>query len=103
MGSTSSLLKFSKSDDSQTYIVATESGILHQMKKANPEKKFIVAPPKDSTCGCTDCSYMKLITLEKIRNSLDNEQPLVELDAETIKKARHPIERMLDVSKKLGL
>ena len=103
VGSTSSLLKFSKTDDSQTYIVATESGILHQMKKANPEKKFIVAPPKDSTCGCNDCSYMKLITLEKIRASMENEQPLVELDEETIKKAKRPIERMLDISKQLGL
>ena len=103
VGSTSSLLKFSKSDDSQSYIVATESGILHQMKKANPGKKFIVAPPKDSTCGCNDCSYMKLITLEKIRNSMENEQPLVELDDETIKKAKRPIERMLDISKQLGL
>ena len=103
VGSTSSLLKFSKSDDSQSYIVATESGILHQMKKANPGKKFIVAPPKDSTCGCNDCSYMKLITLEKIRNSMENEQPLVELDDGTIKKAKRPIERMLDISKQLGL
>ena len=103
VGSTSSLLKFSKSDDNQTYIVATESGIIHQMKKANPEKKFIVAPPKDSTCGCNDCSYMKLITLEKIRNSMETEQPLVELDEETIKKAKRPIERMLDISKQLGL
>jgi len=103
VGSTSSLLKFSKSDNSQTYIVATESGILHQMKKANPGKKFIVAPPKDSTCGCNDCSYMKLITLEKIKNSLEKEQPLVELDKETIKKAKRPIERMLDISKQLGL
>jgi len=103
VGSTSSLLKFSKSDDNQTYIVATESGIIHQMKKANPKKKFIVAPPKDSTCGCNDCSYMKLITLEKIRNSMETEQPLVELDEETIKKAKRPIERMLDISKQLGL
>lgn len=103
VGSTSSLLKFTKNDDSQIYIVATESGIIYQMKKANPKKKFIVAPPKDSTCGCTDCSYMKLITLEKIRNSLENEQPLVELDPETIKKAKHSIERMLDISKKLSL
>jgi len=103
VGSTSSLLKFSKSDNSQTYIVATESGILHQMKKANPGKKFIVAPPKDSTCGCNDCSYMKLITLEKIKNSLEKERPLVELDKETIKKAKRPIERMLDISKQLGL
>ncbi|MGM0497343.1 MAG: quinolinate synthase NadA [Bacteroidota bacterium] len=103
VGSTSSLLRFSKEDNNQTYIVATESGIIHQMKKANPDKKFIVAPPKDSTCGCNDCNFMKLITLEKIRNSLENERPLVELDAETIEKARHPIEKMLEISKQLGL
>jgi quinolinate synthase len=103
VGSTSSLLKFTKSDDSQSYIVATESGILHQMKKANPDKEFLVAPPKDSTCGCSDCNYMKLITMEKIRRSMINEEPLVELSKETIDKARRPIERMLEISKELGL
>jgi quinolinate synthase len=103
VGSTSSLLKFTKSDDSQSYIVATESGILHQMKKANPDKAFLVAPPKDSTCGCSDCNYMKLITMEKIRRSMINEEPLVELSKETIDKARRPIERMLEISEELGL
>ncbi len=103
VGSTSSLLKYTTSNDYQTYIVATESGILHQMKKANPEKNFLVAPPKDSTCGCSDCSYMKLITMEKIRRSLQDEQPLVELSEDTIEKARRPIERMLEISRELGL
>jgi quinolinate synthase len=103
IGSTSSLLKFTKTDDTNTYIVATESGILHQMRKANPDKNFLVAPPKDSTCGCSDCSYMKLITMEKIRRSLQNEEPLVELSKDTIKKARKPIERMLQISRELGL
>jgi len=103
VGSTSSLLKFTKNDDSSKYIVATESGILHQMKKVNPEKEFIVAPPKDSTCGCSDCSFMKLITMKKIYNSLKYEKPVVELDDDTIREARKPIVRMLEISKELGL
>jgi len=103
VGSTSSLLKFTKQDPGQKYIVATESGIIHQMKKANPDKTFIVAPPKDSTCGCNDCNFMKLITLEKIYHSLLSEEPVVELDPSTIEKARHPIERMMEISKELGL
>jgi quinolinate synthase len=73
------------------------------MKKANPQKNFIVAPPKDSTCGCNDCNFMKMITMEKIRRSLKEEQPLVELSEETIKKAKRPIIRMLEISKELGL
>ena len=103
VGSTSSLLKFTKEDDSQKYIVATESGILHQMKKENPEKNFIVAPPKDSTCGCNDCEFMKLISLKKIYNSLKYEAPEVKLDKETIEKAYKPIDRMLQISNELGL
>ena len=103
VGSTSSLLKFTKEDDNDTYIVATESGIIHQMKKANPHKTFIVAPPKDSTCGCNDCNFMKLITLKKIYESLLDEKPLVELDEYTIQKAKRPIVRMLEISKQLGL
>jgi quinolinate synthase len=103
VGSTSSLLKFTKQDDSQKYIVATESGILHQMKKENPEKKFIVAPPKDSTCGCNDCEFMKLISLKKIYNSLKYEAPEVKLDKKTIEKAYKPIDRMLQISNELGL
>ena len=103
VGSTSSLLKFTQSDDNKKYIVATESGILHQMKKANPDKEFIVAPPKDSTCGCSDCNFMKLITIKKIYNSLKYEKPVVELDDETIEAARKPIIRMLEISRELGL
>jgi quinolinate synthase len=96
-------LKYSKTDDNHKYIVATESGILHQMKKESPEKEFIVAPPKDSTCGCSDCNFMKLITMKKIYNSLKYEQPVVELDDRTIEAARKPIVRMLEISKELGL
>ncbi len=103
IGSTSSLLRFTHEDDSQQYIVATESGIIHQMQKQNPEKHFIVAPPKDSTCGCSDCNFMKLITMKKVYNSLNYEAPTVELDQETIELARKPIKRMLEISKELGL
>ena len=103
IGSTSSLLKFTISDDSKEYIVATESGIIHQMKKNNPNKLFIPAPPKDSTCACNDCEFMKLISLKKIYTSLKFEQPEIKLDDETIKKAVKPIQRMLDISEKLGL
>lgn len=103
IGSTSSLLKFTISDDSEEYIVATESGIIHQMKKNNPNKLFIPAPPKDSTCACNDCEFMKLISLKKIYNSLKFEKPEIELDEETIKRAVKPIQRMLDISEKLGL
>lgn len=103
IGSTSELLKFISRDDSNTFIVATEPGILHKMKIAQPEKNFIPAPPKDSTCGCSECNFMKMITLEKIYNSLKFESPEVKLDPEIIEKAAIPIKRMLEISEKLGL
>jgi len=103
VGSTAALLKFTKSDNSKEYIVATESGILHQMEKQNPEKTYIVAPPKDSTCGCNDCNFMKLITVKKIYNTLKYELPEVILDDDTIKKARKSIDKMLEISKKYNL
>jgi len=103
IGSTSDLLRFIKEDNNKSYIVATEPGILHKMKLAKPEKIFIPAPPRDSTCGCSECNFMKLITLEKIRNSLKFESPEVIIDPEIIKKAEIPIKKMLDISEKLGL
>ncbi len=103
IGSTSGLLKFSKTDDSSVYIVGTEPGIIHQMKKENPGKTFIPAPPKDSTCGCSECNFMKLITMEKIYNCLKNESPEIILDEEIIRKAKRPILRMLEISEKFGL
>ncbi|MGC9330632.1 MAG: quinolinate synthase NadA [Bacteroidales bacterium] len=103
VGSTSSMLKFSKNDDANTYIVATEWGIIHQMKKASPQKKFIAAPPKDSTCGCSECSYMKLNTLEKLYNCLKYEMPEIMLDETLRVKAEKPIRRMLEITEKLGL
>ncbi|MDA3818893.1 MAG: quinolinate synthase NadA [Candidatus Delongbacteria bacterium] len=103
VGSTSSIIKFSKNDDANTYIVATEWGIIHQMKKDSPQKKFIPAPPKDSTCGCSECSYMKLNTLEKLYNCLKYEMPEIMLDEALRVKAEKPIRRMLEISEKLGL
>ena len=103
IGSTSSLLQYTKTDRAESYIVATEAGIIHQMQKENPQKKFIPAPPRDSTCGCSECSFMKLITLEKIYNSLDKETPEIFIDSEILLKAQKPIRRMMDISKKLGL
>jgi quinolinate synthase len=73
------------------------------MQKANPNKIFIPVPPKDSTCGCSECNFMKLITLEKIYKCLETELFEIELDNDTITKAQKPIKRMLDISKKLGL
>jgi quinolinate synthase len=103
IGSTSSLLQYSKNDSAKIYIVATEVGIIHQMQKNNSGKKFIPAPPKDSTCGCSECNFMKLITLEKIYNCLKNESPEINVDSDIIIKARKPILRMMEISKKLGL
>jgi len=103
IGSTSSLLKYTQDDNSMEYIVATESGILHQMKKKNPKKSFIPAPPKDASCGCSDCNFMKLITLEKIYNSLKYEIPEITLPEDLIEKAEKPILKMLEISEKHGL
>ena len=103
IGSTSSLLKYTIEENSQEYIVATESGIIHQMKKNNPKKLFIVAPPKDSTCGCNDCNFMKLITMEKIYNTLKYEMPEIKVDEKLRKKAERSINRMLEISEELGL
>ncbi|TSA31713.1 MAG: quinolinate synthase NadA [Porphyromonadaceae bacterium] len=98
IGSTSALLNFSKSDAGDTYIVATESGILHQMKKANPDKLFIPAPPKDSTCACNDCKFMKLHNLKKIYLTLKYEWPEVTVPENIRLLAEIPIRRMLEWS-----
>ena len=103
IGSTSALLKYSVNDSSKEYIVATESGILHQMKKSNPDKLFIPAPPKDSTCGCNDCNFMKLNSIEKIYTCIKYELPEISLNSNIIKKAAVPIKRMLQISEELGL
>ena len=103
IGSTSALLKYTIKDDSKTYIVATESGIIHQMRKANPEKTYIAAPPKDSTCGCSDCMYMKLNTMNKLYNCLKFEKPEIRIDEKLRKMAESSILRMLKISEKIGL
>jgi quinolinate synthase len=103
IGSTTSLLKYTISDRGTKYIVATESGILHQMKKANPDKTFIPAPPKDSTCACSDCNFMKMITMKKIYNTLKYELPEISLEQNLMDRARGSIVRMLEISKKLNL
>lgn len=103
IGSTSALLKFAKKDDAVSFIVGTEPGIIHQMKKENPSKKFIPAPPRDSTCGCNECSFMKLITMEKIYRCIRDERPEIMIDPDVIKKASIPINRMMEISEKLGL
>ena len=103
IGSTASLLNYTKNDPGNTYIVATESGILHQMKKARPEKQFIPAPPKDSTCACNDCKYMKMITLKKIYNTLKYELPEITLEQDLMDRARGSIVRMLEISERLHL
>jgi len=103
IGSTAALLKYTRDNEAQVYIIATEPGIIHQMKKSSPGKIFIPAPAKDSTCGCSECNFMKLITLKKIYNTLKFEQPEIIMDKKLMDSARKPIKRMLDISKKLGL
>lgn len=103
VGSTAALLKFAVADEANEFIVATESGILHEMQKSAPQKTFIPAPPDDSTCGCNECEYMKLVTLQKVYDCLRFEQPVVTVDAEIAAKAVKPIERMLEISARLKL
>lgn len=98
VGSTAVLLAHARQSEAKTFIVATESGIIHQMKKACPDKEFIAAPGEDSTCGCNDCSYMKLNTLEKLYACLRDESPEITIDEKIAERARRPIERMLALS-----
>ncbi len=102
IGSTAGLLKYSKSSNCNTFIVATESGILHQMAKESPEKTFIPAPPTN-TCACNDCPHMRLNTLEKLYNCLKFEYPELTLDESLVKEAKKPIIKMLEISERLGL
>jgi quinolinate synthase len=102
IGSTTALLNYSKKSDCKEFIVATETGILHQMQKSSPDKTFIPAPPNNS-CACNDCPYMKLNTLEKIYIALKYEQPELLMDEALITAAKKPIIRMLELSAKFGL
>lgn len=103
VGSTAALLKYAVNSDKQRFIVATEAGILHEMQKKCPQKTFILAPPNDSTCGCNECNFMRLNTLEKLYNCLKYEFPEVTVDPEVAREAVKPIKRMLEISAKLGL
>ena len=103
VGSTQALLNFAVDDESQEFIVCTESGILFEMQRRCPEKTFIPAPPEDGTCACNECEYMKLITLEKLYNSLKFMAPEIEVDPDIAERAVKPIQRMLDISRELGI
>lgn len=103
VGSTAGLLKYAIASDCKRFLVATESGILHEMQKSAPDKVFIPIPPEDSTCACNNCSYMRLNTLEKVYEVLENESPEVEVSDELREKAVKPILKMLEISAKLGL
>jgi quinolinate synthase len=102
IGSTTAILNYSKKSEATEFIVATETGIIHQMQKHSPNKTFIPAPP-NNTCACNDCPHMKLNTLEKIYIALKYEQPEILMDAELIEKAKKPISKMLELSAKFGL
>lgn len=98
VGSTSGLLNYIQKDNSSEFIVATEAGILHEMQKKAPHKTFIPAPVEDETCACSECAFMKLNTLEKLYLCLEHELPEILLDENLMRKARLPIERMLELS-----
>jgi len=102
VGSTTGILNYATKSQAKEFIVATESGIIHQMQKSNPNKVFIPAPPNNS-CACNDCPHMKLNTLEKLYNCLKYEQPEIHLSADLIEKAKRPIVRMLELSAQFGL
>jgi len=102
IGSTTGLLKYTQKDDAQEYIVVTETGIIHQMQKANPKKTFIPAPPNNN-CACNDCPHMKLNTLEKLYLCMEYELPEIKMEEELRLAALKPIKRMLEISSKAGL
>ena len=102
MGSTTGLLKFSQQDAAQEFIVATETGILHQMQKSSPYKQFIPAPPTNS-CACNDCPHMKLNTLEKLYICMKYELPEILMEESLCIAAKMPMDRMLQISAQHGL
>ena len=99
IGSTQALLNYATESNDTTFLIATESGIIHEMQKRNPSKTFIPIPPVDSTCGCNNCQYMRLNTLEKIYECLKNETPEIIVDEAIRTKAVKPILKMLEMSK----
>jgi quinolinate synthase len=102
IGSTTALLAYTQKSKDDSFIVATETGILHQMQRNSPDKRFLIVP-SDETCSCNDCPYMKMNTMEKLYLALKNGRPSIELPPDIIKKGRKPIERMLQMSLELGL
>ena len=103
VGSTAALLKHTIKSEKKQFIVATESGVIHEMRKQSPEKEFIPAPPNDSTCACNECNFMRLNTMEKLYNCLKYELPEIFVDEAVQQKAIKPIRKMLEISAKLGL
>lgn len=99
VGSTAALLEFARTDEAEEYIVVTESGILFEMRRKCPSKKFLAAPAEDSECQCNECDYMKLNTLEKVVAALRDERPEIIVDPEIAARAIRPIEKMLELSK----
>jgi quinolinate synthase len=102
IGSTTALLKYTINDKGKEYIVATETGILHQMEKNSPEKTFIPAPPNNA-CACNDCPHMKLNTLEKLYLCMKYEEPEILMNGQLIEAARKPIDKMMEISARFGL
>ena len=103
VGSTSSILKYATQSNNKEFIVATEAGILHEMKKQNPDKVFIPAPPEDASCACNECFYMKMNTLEKLYLCLKNEEPEITVNEEVRVRAVKSINKMLEISEQYGL
>lgn len=103
IGSTSSLLKYTINSPENSFIVATESGILHEMKKNSPEKTFIPAPPNDSTCACNECNFMRMNTIQKLYTCMKYELPEINIEEGLRKNAESSIIKMLEISDKLGL
>ena len=102
VGSTTAMLKHTQKSSKKKFIVASETGILHQMQLNSPDKEFLVVP-KDETCNCNDCEYMKLNTLEKLYNCLNTESPEISLPVDVMERAKKPINKMLDISREMGL
>jgi quinolinate synthase len=97
IGSTSGLLNFVQKDNADSYIVGTEAGIIHEMKKVAPQKTFIPAPVEDDTCACSECAFMKLNTLEKLYLCIKYEKPEIQMDLKLMQQALNPIEKMLEL------
>lgn len=98
IGSTQALLNFATESEQTQFIIATESGIIHEMRKKNPSKSFIPAPPLDSSCGCNECNFMRLNSLEKLYNCLKYEQPEIIIEESLRKQAEKSILKMLEMS-----